>query len=153
MLDRLCFHNTLFQSITIRSDGMPALRYQAFVTQSTLSFFPFFVRHCFLLLTIKLCCNNVVNTSVPPLHYPLRYIRGKSPEQGGRCFSGIQSTGIPHLGNYIGAVQNWVRLQDAGFDKVFYSVVGTSIYSHCLYPYLPSKPARLLVAPTHQHEK
>lgn len=40
-----------------------------------------------------------------------------------RCFSGIQSTGIPHLGNYIGAVQNWVRLQNAGFQKVFYSVV------------------------------
>ncbi|KAI8391486.1 tryptophanyl-tRNA synthetase [Radiomyces spectabilis] len=26
--------------------------------------------------------------------------------------SGIQPTGIPHLGNYLGAVNNWVRLQD-----------------------------------------
>lgn len=29
-----------------------------------------------------------------------------------RIFSGIQPTGVPHLGNYLGAVRNWVRLQD-----------------------------------------
>jgi tryptophanyl-tRNA synthetase len=29
-----------------------------------------------------------------------------------RIFSGIQPTGIPHLGNYLGAIRNWVRLQD-----------------------------------------
>ena len=29
-----------------------------------------------------------------------------------RIFSGIQPTGIPHLGNYLGAVRNWVKLQD-----------------------------------------
>lgn len=27
-------------------------------------------------------------------------------------FSGIQPTGIPHLGNYLGALQQWVRLQN-----------------------------------------
>ena len=27
-------------------------------------------------------------------------------------FSGIQPTGIPHLGNYLGALQQWVKLQD-----------------------------------------
>lgn len=27
-------------------------------------------------------------------------------------FSGIQPTGIPHLGNYLGAFRPWVRLQD-----------------------------------------
>lgn len=26
--------------------------------------------------------------------------------------SGIQPTGVPHLGNYLGAIKNWVRLQD-----------------------------------------
>jgi tryptophanyl-tRNA synthetase len=30
-----------------------------------------------------------------------------------RVFSGIQPTGIIHLGNYLGAVQNWVNLQSA----------------------------------------
>ena len=27
-------------------------------------------------------------------------------------FSGIQPTGFPHLGNYLGAIQHWVRLQE-----------------------------------------
>jgi tryptophanyl-tRNA synthetase len=29
-----------------------------------------------------------------------------------RVFSGIQPTGIPTLGNYLGAIRNWVRLQE-----------------------------------------
>ncbi len=28
-------------------------------------------------------------------------------------FSGIQPTGIPHLGNYLGALEPWAQLQDA----------------------------------------
>jgi hypothetical protein len=28
-----------------------------------------------------------------------------------RVFSGIQPTGVPHLGNYLGAIANWVTLQ------------------------------------------
>ncbi len=31
----------------------------------------------------------------------------------GRIFSGIQSTGNIHLGNYLGAIRNWVNLQNA----------------------------------------
>ena len=31
-----------------------------------------------------------------------------------RIFSGIQPTGIPHLGNYLGAIKNWVKLQSPG---------------------------------------
>jgi len=30
-----------------------------------------------------------------------------------RIFSGIQPSGIPHLGNYLGAVRNWVALQQS----------------------------------------
>jgi tryptophanyl-tRNA synthetase len=30
-----------------------------------------------------------------------------------RIFSGIQPSGIPQLGNYLGAVRNWVKLQDS----------------------------------------
>ncbi|GBQ70124.1 tryptophanyl-tRNA synthetase [Ameyamaea chiangmaiensis NBRC 103196] len=29
-----------------------------------------------------------------------------------RIFSGIQPTGVPQLGNYLGAIRNWVRLQN-----------------------------------------
>lgn len=31
----------------------------------------------------------------------------------GRIFSGVQPTGNLHLGNYLGALRNWVKLQDA----------------------------------------
>jgi len=39
-----------------------------------------------------------------------------------RIFSGIQPTGDLHLGNYFGAVQNWVALQDR-HDECIYCVV------------------------------
>ena len=29
-----------------------------------------------------------------------------------RVFSGIQPSGVPTLGNYLGAIRNWVPLQD-----------------------------------------
>ena len=31
---------------------------------------------------------------------------------GSVVFSGIQPTGMPHLGNYLGALREWVRIQD-----------------------------------------
>ncbi|KAJ9134444.1 Tryptophanyl-tRNA synthetase [Pleurostoma richardsiae] len=47
-------------------------------------------------------------------------------------FSGIQPTGVPHLGNYLGALRQWVRLQDepeavvpggVGAKRLLYSIV------------------------------
>ncbi|QIW99155.1 hypothetical protein AMS68_004673 [Peltaster fructicola] len=40
-------------------------------------------------------------------------------------FSGIQPTGVPHLGNYLGALRQWVRLQDSAetSTKLLYSLV------------------------------
>ncbi|KAI9367511.1 hypothetical protein BJX61DRAFT_527992 [Aspergillus egyptiacus] len=40
-------------------------------------------------------------------------------------FSGIQPTGVPHLGNYLGALREWVRLQNAAADdaKLIFSIV------------------------------
>ena len=35
-----------------------------------------------------------------------------------RIFSGIQPTGNLHLGNYLGAIRNWVALQN-DFDCIF----------------------------------
>ena len=40
-------------------------------------------------------------------------------------FSGIQPTGVPHLGNYLGALREWVKLQneaEAG-TKLIFSIV------------------------------
>ena len=43
-------------------------------------------------------------------------------------FSGIQPTGVPHLGNYLGALSQWVALQEeatagGGATRLLYSVV------------------------------
>jgi tryptophanyl-tRNA synthetase len=35
----------------------------------------------------------------------------------GRILSGMRPTGRLHLGNYVGALENWVRLQDEGWDN------------------------------------
>jgi tryptophanyl-tRNA synthetase len=39
----------------------------------------------------------------------------------GRVLSGIQPTGVPHLGNYLGALRQWVAMQDE--HDCFYSIV------------------------------
>jgi tryptophanyl-tRNA synthetase len=38
-------------------------------------------------------------------------------------FSGIQPTGYIHLGNYLGAVKNWVHLQETTDYERFFCVV------------------------------
>ena len=40
-------------------------------------------------------------------------------------FSGIQPTGIPHLGNYLGALRNWVSMQSSfpSTATIYYSIV------------------------------
>jgi len=38
-----------------------------------------------------------------------------------RVFSGIQPSGVPTLGNYLGAIRNWVRMQDE--SECIFSVV------------------------------
>lgn len=39
-----------------------------------------------------------------------------------RVFSGIQPTGVPHLGNYICAIKNWVQMQET-YDSMLLSIV------------------------------
>ncbi|KAI1811249.1 hypothetical protein GGS20DRAFT_579233 [Poronia punctata] len=49
----------------------------------------------------------------------------KDQQQHAVIFSGIQPTGIPHLGNYLGAMRQWKRLQDVAGedDKLIFSIV------------------------------
>ena len=49
-----------------------------------------------------------------PLQLPTR-LNSRRSSTSPRCkvvFSGIQPTGVPHLGNYLGALQQWTALQD-----------------------------------------
>ena len=41
-----------------------------------------------------------------------------NPTTRKRVFSGIQPSGVSHLGNLLGAIQNWVRQQD-DYDNIF----------------------------------
>lgn len=55
-----------------------------------------------------------------------RHSSTKSPEAPRKTiFSGIQPTGVPHLGNYLGALQRWVELQNEASDDttLIYSLV------------------------------
>ena len=42
----------------------------------------------------------------------------QAPAGKGRIFSGIQPTGNLHLGNYLGAIRNWVSLQH-DFESIY----------------------------------
>lgn len=64
---------------------------------------------------------------LPQIKCPRRFIQSisstaKDPEQIRRIFSGIQPTGSIHIGNYFGAVRQWVNLQNRG-DDVIYCIV------------------------------
>ncbi|KAF5318080.1 hypothetical protein D9619_012185 [Psilocybe cf. subviscida] len=50
----------------------------------------------------------------------------KTNERPRVIFSGIQPTGVLHLGNYLGAISNWVKLQNEAppQDDIIFSVVG-----------------------------
>ncbi|GBC24051.1 tryptophan--tRNA ligase, mitochondrial [Rhizophagus irregularis DAOM 181602=DAOM 197198] len=52
--------------------------------------------------------------------------RDNSKNQKRITFSGIQPTGIPHLGNYLGAITSWVSLQNnqsSESELILYSIV------------------------------
>src|SRR3954452_15846200 len=44
---------------------------------------------------------------------------GKERPMSQRYLSGIQATGVPHIGNYIGAIRNWVASQDTGAETFY----------------------------------
>jgi tryptophanyl-tRNA synthetase len=58
-----------------------------------------------------------VAASRPSANY-IRYYASSAPDRDEtantpkRIFSGIQPTGVPHLGNYLGALRQWVKLQN-----------------------------------------
>ena len=40
------------------------------------------------------------------------------PGNGGRVFSGVQPSGLPHVGNHLGAFSNYIAMQD-GFEAIY----------------------------------
>ncbi len=64
---------------------------------------------------------------IRPVRPSLRWKSSRNSQQhfATTIFSGIQPTGVPHLGNYLGALREWVKLQDAATDdtKLIFSIV------------------------------
>ncbi|RYP32801.1 hypothetical protein DL768_011124 [Monosporascus sp. mg162] len=79
------------------------------------------------------CGRPSVNTARWLIGHSRSQFRSRFPQQQQRrhnsdaavIFSGIQPTGVPHLGNYLGALRQWKRLQDDAPDetKLLFSVV------------------------------
>ncbi|KAF9116963.1 Tryptophan--tRNA ligase, mitochondrial [Mortierella sp. AM989] len=62
------------------------------------------------------------------------------PKESPITFSGIQPTGQPHLGNYLGAVSNWVALQEQAHrakETMLFSIVDLHAIT------LPQDPVKL----------
>ena len=78
-------------------------------------------------------CDHLASTHavrVAPSHglkSQCRALSATSPagRQPRTIFSGIQPTGVPHLGNYLGALRQWVKIQSnaEADDKLIYSLV------------------------------
>lgn len=62
------------------------------------------------------------NGSLP---YRRRALSGQPSPPRKIIFSGIQPTGVPHLGNYLGALRQWAKLQDESdkSTRLIYSLV------------------------------
>jgi tryptophanyl-tRNA synthetase len=100
-------------------------------TISYISLFPFVVCIAMLLLCRNspsllrelIACTFVKQASSPSSIRKLYSTIPPPPKQV--IFSGIQPTGVPHLGNYLGALKQWVNLQDTAppETRLLYSVV------------------------------
>lgn len=71
------------------------------------------------MLSVRLCRRA---RSWPTSH---RKLSSGQEQRPNTIFSGIQPTGVPHLGNYLGALREWVKLQDEAetSTRLIYSLV------------------------------
>ncbi|KAK0666179.1 putative mitochondrial tryptophanyl-tRNA synthetase [Cercophora samala] len=63
--------------------------------------------------------------NLPTKKSPKKKSFTKNESQPKVIFSGIQPTGVPHLGNYLGALKQWKDMQDSSHhsDTLFFSIV------------------------------
>jgi tryptophanyl-tRNA synthetase len=81
----------------------------------------------FLQRGAKQCSNfrHTFKSSTSILNRSFARLYATTPKHEEVIFSGIQPTGVPHLGNYLGALREWVRLQDEKHNsaRIIYSIV------------------------------
>lgn len=74
----------------------------------------------------RLCRVRPITPSIQPSNWYRPASSSATPvAQEPVIFSGIQPTGVPHLGNYLGALNEWVKLQNHAKPgtKLFFSIV------------------------------
>jgi len=69
-------------------------------------------------LPFPTCKSTTESVAAPPLESAPAPADGGTPAIKKRVLSGVQPTGSIHLGNYLGAIQQWVRNQDV-YDNYF----------------------------------
>ncbi|KAI1294594.1 Tryptophan--tRNA ligase, mitochondrial [Halotydeus destructor] len=81
------------------------------------------------------------------LLFPLIYRRGLTTQAKSRVvYSGIQPTGCIHLGNYFGAISNWLRLQDDVDADCIFGIVDLHSITSKHEPVQLAKNTHLMVA-------
>lgn len=89
------------------------------------------VRHCHLLTKQNAAAAVTLNRAyskqkvkVGPLNDVIDFRFNSIPVQPfnwpRKIVSGVQPTGVLHLGNYLGAIQRWVELQKAGENVTYF---------------------------------
>ncbi|KAL7414468.1 hypothetical protein BDY24DRAFT_350149 [Mrakia frigida] len=75
--------------------------------------------------SLSLLSTRSSSSATPPSTSPSSSSSSSSPPPR-VIFSGIQPSGTIHLGNYLGAISNWVDLQNSASseDSIYYSIVG-----------------------------
>src|SRR5262245_9314956 len=75
--------------------------------------------------------------------------RGRTPPMTlpARILSGLRPTSRMHIGNYKGAIENWVRLQNEGKYQCFYTLVDWhALTTHYADPHEIRAHIRLIAA-------
>ncbi|KAG9246365.1 hypothetical protein BJ878DRAFT_497358 [Calycina marina] len=92
--------------------------------------------------------NVLPKSSCLPISF--RRLNSASPQthENQVIFSGIQPTGVPHIGNYLGALQQWVNLQSTArpSTKLLFSIVDWHAITKAQDPALLARRSRETLA-------
>jgi len=101
--------------------------------------------------SLRLSNHSLTHLTKPPTAIPshrLNSISTFSQNPNQVIVSGIQPTGVPHIGNYLGALQQWVSLQNDSppGTKLLYSIVDWHAITKAQDPKLLSRRSRETLA-------
>src|ERR1700759_1834807 len=96
------------KALTLRSMRLHYLRLPCCLSSESFSV----IFHCREFISLPMLRHQLCNQL-----RTLRSFSNKAEAPKKVIFSGIQLTGIPHLGNYLGALRQWVQLQNSAGER------------------------------------